>query len=253
MKINNFQTSINDSAPSPLESPEASGGVRILLAEDDFDFGTILKQYLEISGFEVTWAKNGQEAFNVFKEYQFDICILDVMMPIIDGFSLAEKIININPEMPFLFLTAKSLKEDKIKGLKLGADDYILKPCEADELVLRIQNILKRSQFISIKSNEIIVIGNYKFDIENLQLIHDSKTQRLTEKEAQLIQYLFENKNGLIKRETVLKKIWHSDDFFSGRSLDVFISRIRKYFNEDDAISIETIRGIGFEFRVLQD
>ncbi len=224
--------------------------LRILLAEDDFDFGTILKQYLEISGFEVSWAKNGQEGFNVFKENQFDICVLDVMMPLLDGFALAEKIIDINPEIPFLFLTAKSLKEDKIKGLKLGADDYILKPCEADELVLRIQNILKRSQLISIKSNEIIVIGNYKFDIENLQLIHDSKTQRLTDKEAQLIHYLFENKNGLIKRESVLKKIWQSDDFFSGRSLDVFMSRIRKYFNEDDNISIETIRGIGFEFKI---
>lgn len=224
---------------------------KILLAEDDFDFGTILKQYLEISGFKVTWTKNGQEAFEIFKTNIFDICVLDVMMPILDGFALAEKIIDINPEIPFLFLTAKSLKEDKIKGLKLGADDYILKPCEADELVLRIQNILKRSQSISIKSNEIIAIGKYKFDIQNLQLIHNSKTQRLTEKEAQLIQYLFENKNGLIKRELILKKIWQSDDFFSGRSLDVFISRIRKYFIDDKSISIETIRGIGFEFRVL--
>ncbi len=249
MKTNNFKVSISDSAHSPLER----AGVRILLAEDDFDFGAILKQYLEISGFEVVWAKNGQEAFSVFKENQFDICVLDVMMPILDGFSLAEKIIDINPEIPFLFLTAKSLKEDKIKGLKLGADDYVLKPCEADELVLRIQNILKRSQLISIKSNEIIVIGNYKFDFQNLQLIHDSKTQRLTEKEAQLIQYLFENKNGLLKRELVLKKIWQSDDFFSGRSLDVFISRIRKYFIEDYNISIETIRGIGFEFRIFSD
>ena len=246
MKTKNFKVSISDSAPSPLER----AGVRILLAEDDFDFGIILKQYLEISGFEVAWAKNGQEAFNVFKENQFDICVLDVMMPIIDGFALAEKIIDINPEIPFLFLTAKSLKEDKIKGLKLGADDYILKPCEADELVLRINNILKRINAVSIKSNEIIAIGDYQFDIENLQLIHDSKTQRVTEKEAQLIQYLFENKNGLIKREAILKKIWQSDDYFSGRSLDVFISRIRKYFIDDKNISIETIRGIGFEFKV---
>ncbi len=249
MKTNNFQASINGSAPSPLEKV----GVRILLAEDDFDFGTILKQYLEISNFDIVWAKNGQEAFNVFKENQFDICILDVMMPILDGFALAEKIIAINPEMPFLFLTSKSLKEDKIKGLKLGADDYILKPCEADELVLRILNILKRTNSISIKSNEIIVIGKYQFDIQNLQLIHDSKTQRLTEKEAQLIQYLFENKNGLLKRELVLKKIWQNDDYFSGRSLDVFISRIRKYFSLDSNISLETIRGIGFEFRISQD
>ena len=154
---------------------------KILLAEDDFDFGSILKQFLEISGFEVFWSKNGQEAFEIFKTNTFDICILDVMMPILDGFSLAKKIIDINPEIPFLFLTAKSLKEDKIKGLKLGADDYILKPCEADELVLRVHNILKRTQTISIKSNEIIAIGTYQFDIENLQLIHELKTQRLTE------------------------------------------------------------------------
>jgi DNA-binding response OmpR family regulator len=223
---------------------------RILLAEDDFDFGTILKQYLEISGFFVSWAKDGAEAFSVFKENQFDICVLDVMMPIMDGFAFAEKIIDINPEIPFLFLTAKSLKEDKIKGLKLGADDYILKPCEADELVLRINNILKRSQIHSSKSNEVIAIGNYKFDYENLQLIHKTKTQRITEKESQLILYLFENKNGLIKRDQILKKIWHNDDYFSGRSLDVFVSRIRKYFSEDATISIETIRGIGFEFSI---
>lgn len=223
---------------------------KILLAEDDFDFGSILKQFLEISGFEVFWSKNGQEAFEIFKTNTFDICILDVMMPILDGFSLAKKIIDINPEIPFLFLTAKSLKEDKIKGLKLGADDYILKPCEADELVLRVHNILKRTQTISIKFNEIIAIGTYQFDIENLQLIHELKTQRLTEKEALVIKYLFENKNGLIKRELILKTIWRSDDFFSGRSLDVFISRIRKYFSQDISISIETIRGVGFEFNL---
>ncbi len=224
---------------------------KILLAEDDFDFGTILKQYLEISGFDVVWAKNGQEAFGFFKQTKFDICVFDVMMPILDGFALAEKIIDINPEIPFLFLTAKSLKEDKIKGLKLGADDYILKPCEADELVLRIQNILKRSQIISIKPNEIITIGNFEFDNTNLQLIHKTKTQRLTEKEAQLIRYLFENKNKLIKRELILNKIWQNDDFFSGRSLDVFVSRIRKYFKDDKNISLETIRSIGFEFKIL--
>ena len=223
---------------------------KILLAEDDFDFGTILKQYLEISQFEVVWAKNGQEAFDFFMQNQFDICVIDIMMPILDGFALAKKIITINPEMPFIFLTAKSLKEDKIRGLKLGADDYILKPCEADELVLRIQNILKRSNFISLKANEKILMGSYVLDNENLQLIHSSKTQRLTEKEAQLILYLFENKNGLIKRELVLKKIWQNDDYFSGRSLDVFVSRIRKYFIDDNNISIETIRGIGFEFKI---
>lgn len=224
---------------------------KILLAEDDFDFGTILKQYLEIYQFEVVWAKNGQEAFDFFLQNQFDICVLDIMMPVLDGFALANKIININPEMPFLFLTAKSLKEDKIKGLKLGADDYILKPCEADELVLRIQNILKRANSNALEANEKIAIGSYIFDKENLQLLHKYKNQRLTDKEAQLIQYLLENKNGLIKKELVLKNIWQNDDYFSGRSLDVFISRIRKYFIEDKNISLETIRGIGFEFKIV--
>jgi DNA-binding response OmpR family regulator len=223
----------------------------ILLAEDDFDFATILKQYLEISGFQVTWAKNGVEALVIFNDNDnIDICILDVMMPQMDGFMLAEKIIAINPEMPFLFLTAKSLKEDKIKGLKLGADDYILKPCEADELVLRLQNILKRSQSSSLKSTEIIPIGKYQFDYLNQQLIHLKKTQRLTEKEAQLLLYLLQNKNGLIKREAILNTIWGNDDFFSGRSMDVFVSRLRKYFSEDSNIKIESIRGLGFEFKL---
>jgi DNA-binding response OmpR family regulator len=225
----------------------------ILLVEDDFDFATILKQYLEISGFQVTWAKNGTEALAVFNDNtnnDIDICILDVMMPQMDGFTLAEKIITINPEIPFLFLTAKSLKEDKIKGLKLGADDYILKPCEADELVLRLQNILKRSQSLNLKSTEIIPIGKYQFDYLNQQLIHLKKTQRLTEKEAQLLLYLLQNKNGLIKREAILNTIWGNDDFFSGRSMDVFVSRLRKHFSEDSNIKIESIRGLGFEFKL---
>jgi DNA-binding response OmpR family regulator len=223
----------------------------ILLAEDDFDFATILKQYLEISGFQVTWAKNGVEALVIFNDNDnIDICILDVMMPQMDGFMLAEKIIAINPEMPFLFLTAKSLKEDKIKGLKLGTDDYILKPCEADELVLRLQNILKRTQSSNLKLTEIIAIGKYQFDYLNQQLIHLKKTQRLTEKEAQLLLYLLQNKNGLIKREAILNTIWGNDDFFSGRSMDVFVSRLRKYFSEDSNIKIESIRGLGFEFKL---
>jgi DNA-binding response OmpR family regulator len=225
----------------------------ILLAEDDFDFATILKQYLEISGFQVTWAKNGTEALAIFNNNSnndIDICILDVMMPQMDGFMLAEKIIAVNPEIPFLFLTAKSLKEDKIKGLKLGADDYILKPCEADELVLRLQNILKRSQSLNLKLTEIIPIGKYQFDYLNQQLIYFKKTQRLTEKEAQLLLYLLQNKNGLIKRGAILNTIWGNDDFFSGRSMDVFVSRLRKYFSEDSNIKIESIRGLGFEFKL---
>lgn len=227
----------------------------ILLAEDDIDFGSILKQYLEMSGFSVEWAKDGEEALLLFKKGSFNICVLDVMMPKLDGFSTAEQIIEINPEVPFIFLTARKMKEDKIKGLKLGADDYVVKPFEADELVLRLNNILRRSQKNSnqktaITSEEIINIGNYKFNTKRLELIFDDKVQRLTEKEGELISFLYQHKNQLLKREEILNSVWKNDDFFSGRSMDVFISRLRKYFKQDSSIKIESIRGIGLEFKV---
>lgn len=224
----------------------------ILLAEDDADFGSILKQYLEMSGFSIEWAKDGEEAFDIFEKGNFDICVLDVMMPKLDGFSLAEKIIEMHPETPFIFLTARKMKEDKLKGLKLGADDYIVKPFEADELVLRLNNILKRTQRTSfaIATEEIINIGNYKFNTKRLELQMHNNTQRLTQKEGELIQFLYHHKNQLLKREEILKAVWSTDDFFSGRSMDVFISRLRKYFKEDSSISIESIRGIGLEFKV---
>lgn len=224
----------------------------ILLAEDDFDYASILKQYLEISGFKVTWAKDGAEALGQFPAVQPDICVFDVMMPKMDGFTLAEKIIATHPEVPVVFLTAKGLKEDKIKGLKLGADDYVVKPFEADELILRINNILKRSQraAAAINTNEqkLTGIGQYAFDTANYTLVHENITHRLTEKEAHLVSYLYKNRNRIIKREEILVEIWGSDDFFSGRSMDVFISRMRKYFAEDPAISLQSYRGVGLEF-----
>ena len=224
----------------------------ILLAEDDADFGSILKQYLEMSGFTVTWAKDGEEAFLLFQKDTFNICVLDVMMPKLDGFSLAEQIIEINPEIPFIFLTARKMKEDKLKGLKLGADDYIVKPFEADELVLRLNNILKRTQKSAtvIVKDEIIQIGNYQFNTKRLELKINENIQQLTEKEGELIRFLVHHKNQLLKREEILKAVWKNDDFFSGRSMDVFISRLRKYFKEDPSISIESIRGIGLEFKL---
>ncbi|MGV3461285.1 MAG: response regulator transcription factor [Flavobacterium sp.] len=229
----------------------------ILLAEDDFDYASILKQYLEISGFRVTWAKDGAEAMKLFPETQPDICVFDVMMPEMDGFTLAENIIAADPEVPVVFLTAKGLKEDKIKGLKLGADDYVVKPFEADELILRIRNILKRSQkAMAAQTPEIaeistkINIGCYAFDPANYTLTCNGTLHRLTEKEARVITYLYNNRNRIIKREEILEEIWGSDDFFSGRSMDVFISRIRKYFSEDDTISLQSFRGVGLEFTV---
>ncbi|WP_299242483.1 response regulator transcription factor [uncultured Aquimarina sp.] len=222
----------------------------ILLAEDDFDFGSILKQYLELHGYKVIWAQDGKEALQIFSEEQFDICVFDVMMPKMDGFTLAEKVIELNPEIPFVFLTAKKMKEDKIRGLKLGADDYIVKPFEADILVLRLQNILKRSQKVQAIREEVIPIGDYKFDATNHCLKLNEERQKLTEKETILIQYLYDHKNTMIKREHLLKDVWGNDDFFSGRSMDVFISRLRKYFKEDNNITIESVRGVGLTFNL---
>ena len=222
----------------------------ILLAEDDFDFGSILKQYLELHQYKVSWAKDGNEALELFAKTQYDICVFDVMMPKLDGFSLAENVIEIDPEIPFIFLTAKKLKEDKIKGLKLGADDYIVKPFEADILVLKLQNILKRATRVQHESTskDTIHIGKYVFDYNNQSLKYKEEYQRLTEKETQLISYLYTHKNNMVRREDILKEIWGNDDFFSGRSMDVFISRLRKYFKEDQTISIDSIRGVGLTF-----
>lgn len=224
---------------------------KILLAEDDADFAGVLKHYLELHQFEITWAENGEEALTIFQTETFDICVFDVMMPKMDGFTLAEKIIQINPEIPFVFLTARQLKEDKIIGLKLGADDYIVKPFEADELVLRLNNILKRSkqnQYSTV--NDELQIGNYLFDTKRLSLKSDAVTQQLTEKEASLIHFFYTHQNQMVKREQILKTIWGNDDFFSGRSMDVYISKIRKYFKDDSKISIESVRNIGLEFKI---
>ena len=225
---------------------------RILLAEDDLDFGNILKQYLEISGYNITWAKDGKEALELFKKDNFNICVFDVMMPKMDGFTLAEKVIDFNPEIPFIFLTARKLKEDKIKGLKLGADDYIVKPFEADELVLRLNNILRRTEKAStqLQQSETIQINNYSLDTKRLELTCGDYKKQLTQKEGELILFLYNHKNQLLKREDILKAVWENDDFFSGRSMDVFISRLRKYFKLDPSISIESIRNVGLEFKV---
>ena len=225
---------------------------KILLAEDDEDLSIILKQFLELNDFDVKTTKNGLEALKTIEKENFDLCILDVMMPMMDGFTVAEKIIEIKPEIPFVFLTAKQLKEDKIKGLQLGADDYIIKPFEAEELVLRLNNILKRNENHSKTSNKEIIISNYIFDTARKCLKINNKIQQLTEKEALLIEFLYNNKNQILKREEILKAVWKTNDYFSGRSMDVFITKIRKYFQEDNKISIDSIRFIGLEFKIKE-
>ncbi len=205
---------------------------KILIVEDDLDLGNLLKQYLELNKFQVHRVFNGIEAREELKKNTFDILILDVMMPQEDGFTMAEKLQKSHPGLPFLFVTARKMKEDILTGLKLGADDYITKPFDVDELILRIQNILKRNA-----------------KPENLTLKTEKSERTLTEKEAQLLEYLLEHKERIIKREEVLNHLWEEADFFSGRSLDVFISRLRKYLAEDSSVQIESIRGVGF--RVL--
>lgn len=224
----------------------------VLLAEDDEDLRNVLSQYLQVFDFEVKGAKNGEEALKLYETEAFDICVFDVMMPKMDGFTLAEKIIEKDPEASFVFLTARNLKEDKIRGLKLGADDYIEKPFEADELVLRLNNILKRRTNLSKVEQVVneIQIGDYVLDCNRLTLSLGNEVKNVTKRESELIQYLFKNKNEVVRREDILANVWGNEDFFSGRSMDVFISRLRKYFRNDPTIAIESKRGVGLEFRV---
>ncbi len=217
--------------------------MKVLVAEDDRDFGNILTQYISISGFEVTLGRDGKEAWELFNQDKPDICVLDVMMPEMDGFTLAEKIKELQPAMPIIFLTAKSLKEDIVRGLKIGADDYITKPFDPEVLILRINNILKRAYS---SANDEFKVSDTVLKFNTLELICGKTKEKLTLKEAQLLKYFIVNKNKILAREDILTEIWGEDDYFLGRSMDVFISRLRKYVSEDTNIDIRTVRGTGF-------
>jgi DNA-binding response OmpR family regulator len=217
--------------------------MKVLLAEDDRDFGNILSQYVTISGFNVILARDGKEAWDLFNQDKPDICVLDVMMPEMDGFTLGEKIKEVQPEVPLIYLTAKSLKEDIVRGLKIGADDYITKPFDPEVLILRINNILKRAYS---SANDEFKISSTVLKFNTLELICGDTKEKLTLKEAQLLKYFIINKNKILAREDILTEIWGEDDYFLGRSMDVFISRLRKYISEDKNIDIRTVRGTGF-------
>lgn len=223
--------------------------MKVLLAEDDRDFGNILAQYITINGYEVNLARDGKEAWESFKQDKPDICVLDIMMPEMDGFTLGEKIKEAQPDVPLIYLTAKSLKEDIVKGLKIGADDYITKPFDPEILILRINNILKRAYS---SSTDEYRISNTVLKFNTLELICGNTTAKLTLKEAQLLKYFIINKNKILAREDILNEIWGEDDYFLGRSMDVFISRLRKYISEDKNIDIRTVRGTGFILEELQ-
>ena len=219
---------------------------KILLVEDDADFGLILKHYLELSDFEVVWFQNPADVLEIIKsDFCFNIGILDIMMPNIDGFSLAKIILKEKPDFPLLFLSAKNQKIDRLTGLKIGADDYIAKPCDPEELILRIKNILKRVISPTLETN--FKIGEYTLDSEKLLLTHPNEKVRLTIREKDLLLYLLKQNKQTIKRDHILDNLWETNDYFTGRSLDVFISRIRKYFRHDEQIKIQSIRGVGFE------
>jgi DNA-binding response OmpR family regulator len=220
--------------------------MNILLAEDDEDLRSILSQYLELNGFYVSQAENGSTGLDRFQNEHVDICILDIMMPVMDGFELARKIRKLDAEMPIIFLTARNQKEDKLKGLKLGADDYITKPFEVEELILRMQNILRRSGRMGA---EPIQLGGFEFRFDELTLTGYANINQMTLKEAEFLKYLIENKNTVLKRETILEDLWGENDYFLGRSMDVFVTRLRKYLKPESSLSLDTIRGVGFILR----
>ena len=225
--------------------------INILLAEDDLNLGVLLVDYLETEGFMVKLCKDGESALKSFQANTYDLCLLDVMMPKMDGFSLAKEIKQKDNKIPIIFITAKSLKEDKLIGYDLGADDYITKPFDEEELLWKIKAVIRRVPENKYENKiEIISLGKYKFDINNQSLTINNKSQRITEKESEILKYLSEHRNHIIKREDVLKKLWGENDYFLGRSLDVFISKMRKYLKDDPNIKIENVFGVGFIFNV---
>ncbi|MBL4657689.1 MAG: response regulator transcription factor [Flavobacteriales bacterium] len=231
---------------------KAKEKIKILLAEDDPNLGFVVKDSLEGEGFEVTLCTDGIHGIQQFQKASYDICVLDIMMPRKDGFSLAKDIRKLDDAMPIVFLTAKSLKEDVIKGFMHGADDYVVKPFSIEELSHRIKAILRRTKSEGEResSRNNFTIGKYKLDYMDLKLEGPKEERKLTRKEADVLKMLSMNQNKLLTREILLNVVWGNDDYFSGRSMDVFISRLRKYLADDDNVKISNIHGEGFRLEV---
>ena len=220
---------------------------KILLCEDDTNLGMVLKNYLELNDYDVILERDGRLGLAAFQREKFDICLLDVMMPNMDGFTLAEEIRDVDPDMPLFFLSAKTMKEDIIAGYKLGADDYITKPFDSEVLLLKIKAILKRNEEENrINENIEFDLGNFHFNPKLRELSHNGIMQTLSPKENELLKMLAEHKNDLLPREQALKRIWGSDTYFNGRSMDVYIAKLRKYLKDDTNIEIVNIHGNGF-------
>ncbi|MCK4360879.1 MAG: response regulator transcription factor [Bacteroidales bacterium] len=227
--------------------------VKVLLAEDDKNLGTILKAYLEAKGYPTTLCVNGQEAFDVYNKEAFDFCIIDIMMPVKDGFALTKEIRKKNKNIPIIFLTAKSMQEDKLKGFELGADDYITKPFSMEELLVRMKAILRRVKYDKddFKKKGIFILGQFTFDYNRQILTLKKVEQKLTSKEAELLKMLCENANEVLDRSIALNKIWYDDSYFNARSMDVYITKLRKYLKGDPNVELMNVHGVGFKLVVI--
>ena len=223
--------------------------ISVLLAEDDKNLGNLLREYLEAKGYSIKLAANGKEAYDIFAKEKFDLCLLDVMMPVKDGFTLAREIRSADNNIPIVFLTAKSMKEDAIEGFTAGADDYITKPFSMEELLLRINAIMRRVKNQTLKQSEQseFKIGKYKFNSKDRTLDLKGKVEELTTKESDLLKLLCINSNDVLDRNFALRSVWQNDSYFSARSMDVYIAKLRKYLKEDPKVEILNIHGRGFK------
>jgi len=228
--------------------------IKVLLAEDDKNLGTILTSYLNAKGFPTTLCVNGKEAYDSFRKDKFDFCIVDVMMPIKDGFTLAKEIRQIDQKIPILFLTAKSMQEDKLRGFEIGADDYITKPFSMEELLMRMRAIIRRTTESKTldTSRNFYDIGKFNFDYNRQILKINSLEQKLTSKESELLKMLCDNINEVLDRSIALKKIWLDDSYFNARSMDVYVTKLRKYLKDDPNIELINVHGVGFKLVLNQ-
>jgi DNA-binding response OmpR family regulator len=226
---------------------------RILLVEDDPNLGQILKEYLDLKGFTATLARDGEQGFQFFRQNSYDLCIFDVMLPKKDGFSLAKEVRASDKQVPIIFLTAKSMKEDTLEGFRAGGDDYLTKPFSMEELLLRMKAILRRTQPLTDRERDapVFTFGRFTFDYEQQLLRHDDKTAKLTSKEAELMKLLCVNMNQTLERTLALKLIWRDDTYFNARSMDVYITKLRKYLKDDSNVEIVNVHGTGYKLLVL--
>ena len=226
-----------------------TSNINALLVEDDKNLGIILKKYLEAKDIPVTLCSNGEEALNTFREGGFNFCVLDVMMPVMDGFTLAQELKKVDKKVPLIFLTAKTTQQDIIKGFKLGADDYITKPFSMDELLMRIHAVFNRTSN-EVSSPTSFRLGSYVFDAPRHVLKRDDESRKLTSKEADLLLLLCENMNETLERSVALQKVWYEDSYFNARSMDVYITKLRKYFKDEPKVELVNVHGVGFKLIV---